>query len=65
MAREKIFVTREHIIPEAIKLLADHHNVDVWEERSAPPRDVLIRKAGECAGMHRPLSTSLSLSNRM
>ena len=51
MAREKIFVTREHIIPEAIKYLAEHHDVDVWDERSMPPRDVLLKKASECAGM--------------
>ena len=51
MAREKIFVTREHIIPEAIKYLAEHHDVDVWDERSMPPRNVLLKKASECAGM--------------
>lgn len=51
MAREKLFITREHIIPEAIKFLAKHHDVEVWKERSAPPRDLLIRKAGECAGL--------------
>ena len=51
MAREKIFVTREHIIPEAIKYLAEQHDVDVWDERSMPPRDVLLDKAAECAGM--------------
>lgn len=51
MAREKIFVTREHIIPEAIAYLAEHYDVEVWKERSAPPRDLLIKKASECAGM--------------
>ncbi len=51
MAREKLFITREHIIPEAIKFLAEHHDVEVWKERTAPPRDLLIEKAGECAGL--------------
>ncbi len=51
MVREKLFITREHIIPEAIKFLAEHHDVEVWKERTAPPRDLLIQKAGECAGL--------------
>lgn len=51
MAREKIFITRQHIIPEAIKFLAERHDVEVWEERSAPPRELLMQKASECAGM--------------
>ena len=43
----KIFVTRDRV-PEAIALLRDRFEVDVWEADSPPPPQVLVRKAAEC-----------------
>lgn len=43
----KIFVTRDRV-PEAIALLQDRFEVDVWEADSPPPPQVLVRKAAEC-----------------
>ncbi len=51
MARKKIFVTREHIIPDAIEYLKTFFDVDVWTERSAPPRNYLIEKATTSDGI--------------
>lgn len=48
---KKVFVTREHIIPEAITHLKQFLDVGVWEARSAPPREVLLQKARESDGM--------------
>ena len=48
---KKVFVTREHIIPDAIQQLRKLFDVEVWRERSAPPREVMLRKAAECDGM--------------
>jgi glyoxylate reductase len=48
---KKVFVTREHIIPDAITHLKQFFNVEVWEERSAPPRDVMLQKARESDAM--------------
>ncbi len=48
---KKVFVTREHIIPEAIAHLRQFFDVSVWEQRSAPPREVVLRKARESDGM--------------
>ena len=44
---KKVFVTREHIIPDAIAHLKQFFDVAVWEERSAPPREVMLQKAQE------------------
>ena len=44
---KKVFVTREHIIPEAIAHLKRFFDVAVWGERSAPPREVMLQKAQE------------------
>lgn len=43
----KIFVTRDRV-PEAIALLRERFEVDVWEEDSPPPPQVLVGKAAEC-----------------
>ncbi len=43
----KVFVTRDRV-PEAIALLRERFEVDVWEEDSPPPPQVLVRKAAEC-----------------
>lgn len=43
----KVFVTRTHIIPEAIKYLRDRLDVEVWERNSPPPKSLLMQKANE------------------
>ncbi len=43
----KVFVTRDRV-PEAIALLRERFEVDVWEEDSPPPPQVLVRRAAEC-----------------
>lgn len=50
-SRKKVFVTRPHIITDAIERLKEHFDVEVWQERSAPPRDVMLQKAGDFDGM--------------
>lgn len=44
----KVFVTRTHIIPEAIEYLRDRLDVEVWEQNSPPPKSLLMQKANEC-----------------
>ena len=51
LSNKKVFVTREHIIPEAIEHLKQFLDVDVWGERSAPPRNVMLQKAQQSDGM--------------
>ncbi|MDP6452793.1 MAG: D-glycerate dehydrogenase [SAR202 cluster bacterium] len=48
---KKVFVTREHIITDAIAHLEQVLDVEVWKERSAPPREVMLQKARESDGM--------------
>lgn len=48
-ANNKVFVTRTHIIPEAIEYLRTRFDVQVWEENTPPPRALLAEKADECA----------------
>ncbi|MCH7626632.1 MAG: D-glycerate dehydrogenase [Chloroflexi bacterium] len=50
MAEHKVFVTRRHIVPDAIAFLEQHFDVDVWEERDAPSKEILRQKAAECEG---------------
>ena len=50
MPRDRVYVTRRRV-PEAIALLADHFDVDVWEKPSPPPRAVLLGKVSECQGI--------------
>ena len=40
-------MTRDRV-PEAIALLRERFEADVWEEDSPPPPQVLVRKAAEC-----------------
>ena len=47
MAKDRVYVTRGRV-PDAIELLRTHFDVEVWPEPSAPPRDVVTRKAAEC-----------------
>ena len=44
----KVFVTRAHIIPEAIEYLRDRLDVEVWEQNSPPPKSLLMQRANEC-----------------
>lgn len=43
----KVFVTRAHIIPEAIEYLRDRLDVEVWERNAPPPKSLLMQKANE------------------
>ena len=45
---QKIFVTRRHIIPEAIAYLQRIFDVEVWQENAPPPKSLLLRNADEC-----------------
>ena len=48
--RMRVFVTRRRV-PEAIGLLEQHFDVDVWEKASPPDRAVVLQKVTECEGM--------------
>ena len=50
MPSHKIFITRSHIIPEAIAYLDNTYDVEVWQQNTPPPRELLLEKA---AGMRR------------
>ena len=44
--KPKVFVTRE--IPEkGLEMIREYYEVEVWGEYTPPPRDVLMKKAGE------------------
>ena len=50
MTDKKVFVTRI-IVPDAIDRLKENFDVEVWEEPTPPPKDLVIQKAQECDGM--------------
>ena len=50
MPRPRVFVTRR-MAQEAIDLLRTELDVEVWPDDHAPPRDVLLRKTGECVAL--------------
>ena len=50
MTKLSVFATRNRV-PEAISLLKNHFDVEVWEDNSIPPNDVLIKKASEHDGI--------------
>ena len=50
MTDKKVFVTRI-IVPDAIARLKENFDVEVWEEPTPPPKDLVIQKAQECDGM--------------
>ena len=50
MAKAKVFVTRPYHT-EAIPLLKEHFDVEVWGETVSPPRPYLMQKVAECDGM--------------
>ena len=48
MPDKRIFITRSHIIPEAIAYLDGIFDIEVWQQNSPPPRELLLEKAQEC-----------------
>ena len=48
MPDDKIFITRSHIIPEAIAYLDGIYDIEVWQQNSPPPRDLMLEKARQC-----------------
>ena len=48
MPDAKIYITRSHIIPEAIAYLDGIYDIEVWQENSPPPRELLLEKARGC-----------------
>ena len=50
MPRPRAFVTRR-MAQEAIDLLRTALDVEVWNDDHAPPRDMLLKKAGECVAL--------------
>ncbi len=51
MPADKIFITRSHIIPEAIAYLQSRYEVEVWQQNFSPPRSLLLEKAQQCQAM--------------
>ena len=47
-ADNKVFITRSHIIPEAIAYLDGIYDIEVWQDNSPPPRSLMLEKAQEC-----------------
>ena len=50
MPDKKVFVTRI-IVPDAIAKLKQNFEVEVWEEPTPPPKNLVMQKAQECDGM--------------
>ena len=48
MPEDKIFITRSHIIPEAIVYLDGIYDIEVWQQNEPPPRALMLEKAREC-----------------
>lgn len=48
MPVHKIYITRSHIIPEAIAYLDGIYDVEVWQQNEPPPRALLLEKAQQC-----------------
>ncbi|MEC8890937.1 MAG: D-glycerate dehydrogenase [Chloroflexota bacterium] len=46
----KIYVTRV-IVPDAIERLQNEFEVEVWEEPTPPPKELMMEKVRECDGM--------------
>ena len=55
MAKPRVFVTRE-VFPEAIKLLEQYYEVDVWDRFQPPPYEVLLREAKRSDALYTLLS---------
>ena len=50
MDEMKIYVTRV-IVPDAIERLQNEFEVEVWEEPTPPPKELMMEKVRECDGM--------------
>ena len=50
MMRPRVFVTRRRV-PEAVALLERSCEVEVWPEGTAPPKEVVVERAGNCDAM--------------
>lgn len=50
MTKPKIFVTRK-IAPEALDIIAEAGEMELWEDELPPPRDVLIKKVKGIDGL--------------
>ena len=48
MPDDKIYITRSHIIPEAIAYLDGIYDIEVWQQNEPPPRALLLEKAQQC-----------------
>ena len=48
MPDQKIYITRSHIIPEAIAYLDGIYDIEVWQQNEPPPRALMLEKAQEC-----------------
>ncbi len=46
----KVYVTRV-IVPDAIERLQNEFEVEVWEEPTPPPKELMMEKVRECDGM--------------
>ncbi|MEM1649852.1 MAG: NAD(P)-dependent oxidoreductase, partial [Sulfolobales archaeon] len=43
--KPKVFITRE-LFDEAIRRIEEFYEVEIWDRYNAPPRDVILEKAG-------------------
>ena len=50
MDEMKVYVTRV-IVPDAIERLQNKFEVEVWEEPTPPPKELMMEKVRECDGM--------------
>ena len=48
MPDQKIYITRSHIVPEAITYLDGIYDIEVWQQNEPPPRALMLEKAQEC-----------------
>lgn len=50
MAKNRVYVTRI-IVPDAIDKLKDHFDVEVWQDSTPPPKDLIKKVVSEFDGM--------------
>ena len=50
MPRDRVFVTRRRV-SEAIDVLKEHFDVEVWEGKDPPPKSLVVERAAECQGL--------------
>ena len=51
MPNPKIYITRSHIIPEAIAYLDGIYDIEVWQQNEPPPRALMLEKAQKCEAL--------------